>query len=92
MPMGQHEKGWRDEIGAYIFSSRASKVPKVYSVTSASAKDAAYSLEKYCMSVLPLLREVECIQAGEGGQFNSQERRKTRANHGLTHRAFSADH
>ncbi len=67
-------------------------MPKVYPVTSASAEDAPYSLEKYCMSVLPLLREVECIQAGAGGQFNSQERRKTRANHGLTHRAFSADH
>ncbi len=48
MPMGQHEKGWRDEIGAYIFSSRASKMPKVYPVTSAFAEDAAYSLEKYC--------------------------------------------
>ncbi len=48
------------------------------------------------MSVLPLLREVECIQTNAGGQFNSQlnpqERRKTRANHELTHSAFSADH
>ncbi len=91
MPMGQHEKGWRDEIGAYIFSSRASKVPKDYSVTIASAEDAPYSLEKYFMYVLPLLREVECVQTDAGGQFNSQ-RRKNHVNRGLTHRAFSADH
>ncbi len=46
MPMGQHEKGWRGEVGSYIFSSRASKMLKVYPVTSASAEDAAYSLEE----------------------------------------------
>ncbi len=76
MPMGQHEKGRRGEVGSYIFSSRASKMLKVYPV-SASTKDAAYSLEEYCMSVLPSLREkVDCIQTDAGTQFNSQEWKK----------------
>ncbi len=65
---------------------------KVYPVTSASAEDVPYSLEKYCMYVLPLLREVECIQTDAGGQFKSQERRKTRENHGLAHRTFFSGH
>ncbi len=70
--MEQHEKGWRDDVGIKILSSQASKVLKVYPVTSASAEDVACSLEKYCMFVLPSLREkVECIQTDARTQFNS---------------------
>ncbi len=45
------------------------------------------------MAVLPSLREkVDCIQTGAGTQFNSQERRKTCASHGLTHRTCPVDY
>ncbi len=66
---------------------------KVYPVASASAEDAAYSLEECCMSVFPSLREkVDCIQTGAGTQFNSQKWRKTCASLGLTHRTCPVDH
>ncbi len=93
MPLGQQEKGWRGEVGAYVFSSRSSKLLKAYPVTTASAEDAAQALQKYCTSILPLLGEkVECMQADAGTQFNSQERKRTCTEHGLVHRACPIDH
>ncbi len=93
MPFDQEEKGWKGEVGAYVFSSRPSKLLKAYPVTTASAEDAARSLKKYCTSILPLLGEkVDCIQTDAGTQFNSQEWRRTCAEHNLAHRTCPIDH
>ncbi len=93
MPLGQEEKGWRGEAGAYMFSSRSSKLLKAYPVTTASAEDAARSLEKYYISILPLLGEkVDCTQTDAGTQFNSQEWKRTCAERNLMHRTCPIDH
>ncbi len=93
MPSGQQEKGWKGEVGAYVFSSRSSKLLKAYPVITASAEDAAHALQKYCTSILPLLGEkVECMQTDAGTQFNSQEWKQTCAEHGLVHRTCPIDH
>ncbi|MCP3666698.1 MAG: DDE-type integrase/transposase/recombinase [Gammaproteobacteria bacterium] len=93
MPMGQMEKGWKGEVGAYVFSSRSSKLLKAYPVKNASTLDAVDSLEKYCKFVLPFLGEkVDCIQTDAGNQFTSQEWREVCAKRGLTCRTCPVDH
>ncbi len=64
MPLGQQERGWKGEVGAYVFSSRSSKLLKAYPVTTASAEDAVHTLQKYCTSILPLLGGK--VEAGNG--------------------------
>ncbi len=93
MPMGHAEKVWKGEVGAYVSSSRSSKLLKAYPVTSASAIDAAHSLDKYCKFVLPYLGEkVDCIQMDVGNQFINQEWRAKCANYGLTHMSCPVDY
>ncbi len=93
MPMGQTEKGWKGEVGAYIFSSRSSKLLKAYPVTSASAPDAVDSLEKYCKFVIPFLGEkVNCVQTDAGNQFTSLEWKEACTKRGLTCRTCPVDH
>ncbi len=93
MPMGQTEKGWKGEVGAYIFSSRSSKLLKAYPVKNASTLDAVDSIEKYCKFVLPFLGEkVDCIQTDAGNQFTSQEWREVCTERGLTCRTCPVDH
>ncbi len=93
MPMGHKGKGWNGEVGAYMFSSRSSKLLKTYPVTNASTIDAAHSLEKYCKFVLPYLGEkVDCIQTDAGRQFNAQHWRSTCTKYGLTCRTCPVDY
>ncbi len=93
MPLGRHKKGWKGEAGAYVFSSRSSKLLRAYPVTTASAEEAALTLQKYCTSILPLLGEqVDCIQTDAGTQFNSQEWKRTCSKQGLIHRTCPVDH
>ncbi len=93
MPMGHDEKGWKEEVGSYVFSSRFSKLIKVYPVNNASAEEAARSLEKYCINILPLLGEkVNCIQTDAGTQFASIKWERVCSQHQLEHRTCPVDH
>ncbi len=92
IPMGHAEKGWKGEVGAYVFSSRSSKLLKAYPVTNASAIDAAHSLDKYCRFVLPYLGEkMDCMQTDAGNQLIAQEWKTTCAKYGPTHRSCPVD-
>ncbi len=74
MPIGQEVKWLKGEVGAYVYSSRHSKMIRAYPVRSVSAKEAATSLDKFCTGVLPFLGEqVNCIQTDPGMQFTSRE-------------------
>ncbi len=53
MPVGHLERGWKDEVGAYVYSSRKSKVIKTYPVKDASARSASQTLEDYMTTVGP---------------------------------------
>ncbi len=57
VPMGQNEIGWKNEVGAYVYSNRQSKLMKAYPVTNASAESAALTLNKYFKNIVPMLRE-----------------------------------
>ncbi len=93
MPIGQEEKGWRGEMGAYVFSSRYSKLLKAYPVKNASALEAVETLKRYCKFVPPFVRErIDCIQTDAGKQFTSKEWKETCAEHGLTYRTCPVDH
>ncbi len=47
MPIGANERGWKGEVGAYIFSSRKSKLLKVYPVQDATSVEATRALANY---------------------------------------------
>ncbi len=55
--MGHDCKGLNGEVGVYVYSSRYSKLVKTYPVRSASAKEAADTLDKFCVGVLPFMGE-----------------------------------
>ncbi len=57
MPVGHPERGWKGEVGAYIYSSRESKVVKTYPVKNASAKSASETLGDYMTTVAPSTNE-----------------------------------
>ncbi len=63
MPMGQDKRGWKGEVGTYVYSCRASKILKVYTVKNATAEEAADTLKDYLVSVRPYLKKnITCIQ------------------------------
>ncbi len=93
MPIGQEVKGLKGEVGAYVYSSRPSKMIRAYPVRSISAKEAAISLNKFCTGVLPFLGEqVNCIQTDAGTQFTSSEWADTCQKYNLMHRMCPVDH
>ncbi len=93
MPIGYEHKGLNDEVGAYVYSNKHSKIMKSYPVTSASVKEAAQSLEKYCTCVLPFLGEnVDCIQTDAGTQFTSKEWGEMCRKKNVMHRMCPTDH
>ncbi len=93
MPIGQEYRGLNGEVGAYIYSSRYSKVVKSYPVKSASAKEAAQALEKYCTCVLPFLGEnIDCFQTDAGTQFMSKEWAEMCRKKNVMHRTCPIDH
>ncbi len=47
MPMGHDEKGWKGEVGSYVYSHRPSKLVKVYPMNNAATEEAIKSLKKY---------------------------------------------
>ncbi len=74
MPMGHQEKGWKSEVGAYIFSSRTSKLLKTYPVKCATAREATEVLNEYFTYIVPHMREkIDCIQTDAGTQFSGNE-------------------
>ncbi len=93
MPIGQEYRGLNGEVGAYVYSSRYSKMVKSYPVGSVSAKEAAQSLEKYCTCILPFLGEnVDCFQTDAGTQFMSKEWAEMCRKRNVMHRTCPIDH
>ncbi len=93
MPVGHDERGRNGEVGAYVFSSRYSKIMKAYPVKTASAKEAASALEKYCVYIIPYMsEEVECIQTDAGTQFLSIDWALMCVKYKLKHRTCPVDH
>ncbi len=93
MQMGHTEKGWKGEVGAYIYSSRTSKVVKVYTVNDASTETATGTLKSYCKDVLPFLGEnVDCIQTDAGTQFNTKQWKDACTENKMLHRTCPIDH
>ncbi len=92
VPTGQNEIGWKNEVGAYVYSSRQSKLMKAYPVTNASAESAALTLNKYFKNIVPMLREqIDCIQTDAGTQFNSNEWKTMCAENKVMHRTCPVD-
>ncbi len=74
MPVGNLERGWKDEVGACVYSSRESKIVKVYPVKTASAEEAAETLNDYLSTAVPYLNEKPThVQMDPGSQFISKE-------------------
>ncbi len=87
MPMGHDERGWKGEVGAYVYSSRHSKVVKAYPVRDATTVSAVETLKKYCNSILPFLGEkIDCIQTDAGTQFNTKEWKEICTKNNMMHR------
>ncbi len=74
IPVGHSERGWKGEVGAYVFSSRKSKVVKTYPVKDASARGASETLEDFMTMVAPNVNEnFTHVQSDPGSQFTSAE-------------------
>ncbi len=92
MPIGHEEKGWKGEVGAYIYSSRCSKLIKTYPVTDATAGSAAITLNKYFKDIAPMLGEkIDCVQTDTGTQFKSKEWNTTCVENKVLHRTCPTD-
>ncbi len=93
VPMGKEERGWKGEVGAYVYTSRASKLTKAYPVKDASAASAAEALEQYCRHILPNVKEnVNCVQTDAGTQFDTNKWSIVCAKHKINHRTCPVDH
>ncbi len=91
--MGHDCKGLNGEVGVYVYSSRYSKLVKTYPVRSASAKEAADTLDKFCVGVLPFMGEpISCFQTDAGTQFMSREWADICYLHKKRHRTCPVDH
>ncbi len=74
MPLGQGERGWKGEVGAYVYSCRTSKILKVYPVRNATAQEAAETLKDYLLNVIRhLKKKTTCIQTDTGSQLVTKE-------------------
>ncbi len=93
MPMGSSERGWKGEVGAYVFSDRNTKITKAYPVKSATSTEAVASLDLYLTQVAPYMKnKVTCIQSDAGNQFVTNEWSKRCADEGITYRHCPIDH
>ncbi len=93
MPVGAAEKGWRGQVGAYVFSLRESKIVKAYAVNDAGKENALQSLRSYLKDVLPYVAEkVTCVQTDAGSQFTSQAWEDECKIKGLKYRNCPIDH
>ncbi len=52
MPVRVTEKGWRGEVGAYIYSLRKSKIVKAYNVKDAGVESAVQTLRNYVKDIV----------------------------------------
>ncbi len=93
MPMGQTEEGWKGEVGAYVYSSRSSKIVKVYPVKDVSTESALNTLKMYCKNIVPFLKEkVDCVQTDAGTQFNTRQWKEVCTEYNMVHRTCPVDH
>ncbi len=70
----QGERGWKGEVGAYVYSCRTSKILKVYPIRNATAQEAAETLKDYLLNVTRhLKKKTTCIQTDAGSQFVTKE-------------------
>ncbi len=68
--MGREERGWKGEVGAYVYSLRQSKIIKTYTARSADAHEAVQTLRDYLTTVIPYVtNKLTCIQTDAGSQF-----------------------
>ncbi len=93
LPMEQGERGWEGETGAYIFTSRSSKIAKAYPVKDASTATALETLDQFCTKILPFLKEkVNCLQTDAGAQFKSDKCKGKCAKYKLRPRTCPVDY
>ncbi len=93
IPMGTKEKGWRGEVGAYVFNSRKSKLLKVYPVTNAAGMEETRALTNYLTHIAPYMKEnIECIQSDAGTQFSGEEWKATYTRRGMRYITCPIDH
>ncbi len=93
MPMGHEEKGFRGEVGTYIFSHRINKIVKAYPTTSANVRDVVSTLDHYLTYIAPYFAEKDtCIQTDAGSQFLVEEWSKRCAVDGIISRTCPVDH
>ncbi len=90
---GQDERGWKGEVGAYVYSCRTSKILKVYPVKDATAHEATETLKDYLANVKPYIKKtITCIQTDAGSQFAAKEWVSACASNGLKDRSCPVDH
>ncbi len=93
MPLGHSEKGWKGEVGAYVFSDRHSRITKAYPVKSATSTEAVTYLNLFLTQIAPYLKnKITCIQSDAGSQFTSNEWYKRCADDGIVCRRCPVDH
>ncbi len=93
VPMGKEERGWKGEVGAYVYTSRASKLVKAYPVKDASTASAAETLDMYCNDILPNLKEnANCMQMDAGTQFITDKWNNVCKKYNIRHRTCPVDH
>ncbi len=93
MPVGHHERGWKGEVSAYVYSSRESKVVKVYTIKDAMTKEAIETLEDYITAVAPdLSKKFTQVQTDPGSQFTSREWSEKCTKLGVKSRYCPVDH
>ncbi len=93
MPVGVTEKGWRGEVGAYIYSLRKSKLIKAYGVKDAGVESAVQTLKNYVKDIIPYVNDkITCVQTDAGSQFTSHMWEDECKKHGLIYRTCPIDH
>ncbi len=93
MPVGREEKGWKGEVGAYVYSLRQSKIVKTYAVRGTDAHEAVQTLRDYLTTVIPYVAEkLTCVQTDAGSQFMSKTWGDECTKHKLSSRACPVDH
>ncbi len=70
MPVGHSEKGWKGEVGAYVYSLRRCKIDNAYTVRGAGTEEAAETLRSYIKDIVPCLdNKPTCIQTDARNQL-----------------------
>ncbi len=93
MPVGHNKKGWKGEVGAYIYSQRKSKIVKAFTVQGAGTEEAAETLRSYIRDIVPYFKDrPTSVQTDAGSQFTTKQWRNVCSKAGLISRQCPVDH